>query len=317
MIVSYSGDPFLARRAAKRFLARQGLPSQGVAELGEGLTAEVIAFQASQAGLFGPSALLLDFAEAFTGPAGVKPRNEAMAALKDVGEEAVVVVIDPDATPARKKSWRALGEHTELPTPRYEALPRWVKTELDAAGVRYAPSVPAALADIFGEEPATIVSEISKLSVLDEEFDVDRVRELANRPASRDAFDMIDAIAAGDPPRALAITRELLAAGEAPQRVFGALVWQFMLVGKAVAVAARHAPRRVGSQQAAAALKAKPFVVQKAMKLAESLDEREVELALEELLAADVRAKTGGDPEWALESVVLRLAALWAKTPAR
>src|SRR5690606_3935912 len=132
-----------------------------------------------------------------------------------------------------------------------------------------------------------IVAEVAKLSVLDEEFDVDRVRRLANRPASRDAFDMIDAIAAGDPPRAMAITRQLLEAGEAPQRVFGALVWQFMLVGKAVALAARFAPRRVPQQQAAAALKAKPFVVQKALRLADGLSQSEVEQALDELLAAD------------------------------
>ena len=177
--------------------------------------------------------------------------------------------------------------------------------------------MPAAIADIFGEEPAAIVAEIGKLSVLDEEFDVARVRQLANRPASRDAFDMIDAIAAGDPPRALAITRQLLAAGEAPQRVFGALIWQFVLVGKAVAVSARFAPRRVGAQQAAAAIKAKPFVVQKALKLAEGLSEADVEQALEELLAADVRAKTGGDPEWALEAAVLRIAGLWTRAPAR
>ena len=317
MIVSFSGDPFLARRAAKRFLAQRGLGAQSYAEHGEGLDAETIALQAAQTGLFGPAALLLDFGEAFRGQAGVKPRNEAMAALKAVGEDALVVVVDPDATPARKKSWRALGDHTEVPTPRYESLPRWVKAELDAAGIRYTAEVPAALADIFGEEPAAIVAEIGKLGVLDEEFDVARVRQLANRPASRDAFDLIDAIAAGDPPRALAITRQLLAAGEAPQRVFGALIWQFMLVGKAVAISRRHAPRKVGPQQAAAVLKAKPFVVQKALRLAAGLSESDVELALGELLAADVRAKTGGDPEWALEAAVLRLAGLWARTLAR
>ena len=317
MIVSFSGDPFLARRAAKRFLAQRGLGPQSYVEHGEGLDAQTISMQASQSGLFGPAALLLDFGEAFRGQAAVKPRNEAMAALKEVGGESMVVVIDPDATPARKKSWRALGDHTEVPTPRYEALTRWVKAELDAAQVRYAADVPAALADIFGEEPAAIVAEVAKLSVLDEEFDVDRVRRLANRPASRDAFDMIDAIAAGDPPRAMAITRQLLEAGEAPQRVFGALVWQFMLVGKAVALAARFAPRRVPQQQAAAALKAKPFVVQKALRLADGLSQSEVEQALDELLAADVRAKTGGDPQWALEAAVLRLASLWARTPTR
>lgn len=313
MIVSFSGDAFLARRAAKRYLAREGIDANSMREFGEGLGVEDIELQASQANLFGAAALLLDFGEAFSGQAGVKPRNEAMAALERIGDRSLVVVIDPDATTARKKTWRAIGEHTEVPTPRYEALPRWIKTELDAAGVRYQQAVPSVLADIFGEEPAAIVSEIQKLTALDEEFDVERVRQLANRPANRDAFDLIDAIAAGDPARALAITRQLLAQGEAPQRVFGALVWQFMLVGKAVAVGQRSRPHRPSAQQAASVLKARPFVVQKALKLAAALDEDELRIALNELLAADVRSKSGGDQQWALESVVLRLAAHWGR----
>lgn len=313
MVVSFSGDPFLARRAAKRFLLGKGLEPSSVTELGEGLKAEDIAFQASQASLFGPAALWLDFGEAFSGQAGVKPRNEAMAALKHEGAAALVVVVDPDATAARKKAWRALGEHIEVPTPRYEALPRWVKTELDGAGVRYQQSVPSVLAEIFGEEPATIVAEIGKLAALDEEFTAERVRQLANRPASRDAFDLIDAIAAGDRARALAITRQLEAEGEAPQRVFGALVWQFMLVGKAVALRLRSTPRRVTAQDAASVLKARPFVAQKALKLAAALDETTLRAALSDLLEADVRAKTGGDAKWALESIVLRLTAHWRR----
>ncbi|HZJ09220.1 MAG TPA: hypothetical protein VFD39_05955, partial [Trueperaceae bacterium] len=94
MIVSFSGDAFLARRAARRYLSRAGLDPKHVSELGEDLKVDDIALQASQASLFGPAALLLDFGEAFSGQAGVKPRNEAMAALGRVGSDALVVVID-------------------------------------------------------------------------------------------------------------------------------------------------------------------------------------------------------------------------------
>lgn len=313
MIVSFSGDEFLARRAAKRYLAERGLDPGSVNELGEGLKAEEIELLASQANLFGPAAVLLDFGAAFSGQAGVKPRNDAMAALKRLSGDSLVLVIDPGATPARMKSWRALGEHVASPTPRYEALSRWVKSELDAAGVRYQPSVPAELAAIFGEDPASLVSEIGKLSVLDEEFSSERVRQIANRPASRDAFDMIDAIAAGDGPKALTIARQLLDEGEAPQRVFGALVWQFGIVAKAVGLTERNLPRRVGSQQAAGTLKVRPFIAEKALRLAAGIDEAELRTMLVELLSADVRAKTGGDAEWALESVVLRLAGHWGR----
>jgi len=313
MIVSFSGDEFLARRAAKRYLAQQGLEPGSVREIGEGLRSEEIALASSQANLFGPAALLLDFGAAFSGQAGIKARNDAMSALENVAAAALVVVIDPTATAARKRSYGALGDHIETPTPRYEALPRWVRAELDAAGVRYQPAVPAELAAIFGEDPASLVAEIGKLSVLDEEFSVERVRQIANRPASRDAFDMIDAIALGDGGKALAIARQLLDEGEAPQRVFGALVWQFGIVAKAVALIERNLPKRVTGQQAASVLKVRPFVATKALNLAAGLDEGELRLLLSELLAADVRAKSGGDAQWALESVVLRLATHWGR----
>lgn len=313
MIVSFSGDDFLARRAARRFLAAKGLEPGSVQELGEGLRPEEISLLASQSNLFGPAAVLLDFGAAFTGQAGIKARNDAMAVLEQVAQDSLVVVIDPSATAARKKLWRTLGDHVEAPTPRYEALPRWVKSELDAQGVRYQPQVPAELAALFGEDPAALVAEIGKLSVLDEEFGVERVRQIVNRPASRDAFDMIDAIAAGDAGKALAIARQLLDEGEAPQRIFGALVWQFGIVAKAVALIERQAPRRVVPQQAATTLKVRPFVATKALKLAAALDEPQLRALLTALLAADVRAKSGGDAQWALESLVIRLAAHWGR----
>ena len=79
MILSFSGDPFLARRAAKRALAERGVGSRDVTELSEGMTTENVSHLAGQAGLFGQVAFLLDFGAAFTGQAGVKPRDEMMA----------------------------------------------------------------------------------------------------------------------------------------------------------------------------------------------------------------------------------------------
>src|SRR5690606_29270482 len=222
-------------------------------------------------------------------------------------------VLDQEATPARIKNWREIGEHLETPTPRYEALPRWVTKELDANQVTDDRDVPSTLAELFGEDVAAIASEIAKLTALDEKFTAERVRQLANRTAVHDAFDLIDAIAKGAAATALQITRQLLAEGEAPQRVLGALVWQFMLVAKALAFAisengseaagsrpdARTSPQALAGK-AATALKVRPFVAQRALTLAAVLDERSLREAMSDLLDADVAAKSGGDPEWAL-----------------
>jgi len=343
MIVSFSGDPFLARRAAKRMLASKGFAPSDVTELGEGMAPDEVSTLASQGGLFGQVALLLDFGAAFTGQAGVKARNEMMATITRVSPDAFIAVLDQDATPARIKAWRELGEHVESPTPRYEALPRWVKAELDASGVTYDKDVPAVLAELFGEDVAAITSEIAKLTALDERFTAARVRQLANRMAVHDAFDLISHIAAGDAGAALQVARQLLAEGEAAQRIMGALVWQFMLVARAFDVmdqaggaggrgggagtgpGAAGAGSRSGAgagvggkpsqavvSRVASVLKVRPFVAQRAAALAAALDEGSLRESMGALLEADVSAKSGGDPEWALESLVIGLAARWA-----
>lgn len=308
MILAFTGDPFLARRAARRALRERGVAPGEAAELGEGMEPAEVVQLAGQSGLFGQSALLLDFGAAFTGQAGVRARDEMMAGLASLPASSLVVVVDPDATPARQKRWAALGSHAHSPTPRFEALPRWVRGELDAAGVRYRPDVPAALAELFGEDPASILAEVNKLAVLDEVLTAERVRQVANRAAVHDAFDIVDAVASGDAGRALTIARQLLGEGEAPQRVMGALAWQFTLLAKAVALRERSPGGRVSPQQAAGVLKAKPFVVQKALKLASKLGADDVAASLSALLEADVASKTGRDPDWALESVVVTLA---------
>jgi len=305
VILSFSGDPFLARRAARRALVDQGVRPGDAVVLGEGLEAEDVVRAAGQGGLFGTVAVVCDFDEAFTGQAGVKPRNDAIQALGRVGDGALVVVLDSGATPARQKRYRALGRHVHLPTPRFERLPRFAAEELDAEHVRYARDVPGTLADLFGEDPAAIASEVRKLAVLDGEIDAERVRVLANRPAARSAFDLIECVVQGDAGGALQITRDLLARGEAPQRVFGALSWQFGLVGRAVALLEAG---ELDARNAAAALKTSPGAARRAAAIAERFDEAGLRRALHLLLDGEVSAKTGGDPEWALERSVLALA---------
>lgn len=312
MILSFSGDPFLARRAARQALQENGVRPATALELGEGLTPQAVADAAQQGGLFGQVALLLDFGEAFSGQAGVKPRNDTIKALQQVGDGALIVVLDPDATPARQKLLRQLGKHQHLPAPRFERLAPWIAQELKQAGVQFQPDVPQLLADIFGEQPAEIASEVRKLAVLAEKYDAERIRQIVNRPATHDAFDIIEAVSAGDAARGVAVARSLVEQGEAVQRIFGALVWQFLLVAKAVGLQEGAGGRALDTRQAAQALGAKPFVAQRALKLARGLSETDLRQMLGGLLQADVDAKSGADPDLALQSVIVKLARRFA-----
>jgi DNA polymerase-3 subunit delta len=276
-----------------------------VTELGEGMTAAEVAQLAAQSGLFGQAALLLDFDAAFKGQAGVKPRNEVLKTLETLPADTLVVVLDLEASAARQKTYQALGEFEHLPTPRFSALAHWVRQELSGAGIRFDKDVPQTLADLFGEDLPSIVAEIQKLAVLDESLTSERVREIVNRPAARDAFGLIEATTKGNAREALEVCRSLMAQGEAPPRVLGALVWQYNLVARCVGLKEGRAKADAGL--AAQTLKVKPFVAQKAMAIARELDEPKLAVVLNAILEADVAMKQGKDDVWALEALALKL----------
>lgn len=310
MIDAFSGDAFLVHRAARSMLQERGFGPADVNEMGEDMSAEQVAQVAAQSGLFGRQALWLDFGAAFTGQAGVKPRNAVMRVLESVPEDTQIVVIDADATNARQKAYREIGKHHHVPTPRFGELTRWVGTELSRHDVRFRSDVPATLADLFGEDLPAIAAEIQKLAVLDEELTSERVREIANRPAARNAFDLIDAAVAGDARTALAVCRGLLEQGEAPPRVMGALAWQFDVVARSVAL--QQGNTRLRQSDAARQLKANPYAARKALAIAENLDEPTLYRALSTLLAADVAMKTGRDAGATMELCTVELASIFA-----
>lgn len=315
MILAFSGDPFLTRRGALRELRERGFARHDVTERGEGLEAEEIAQLSRQSGLFGATALLLDFDEAFRGQGGVKPRNDALKALEGVPEDSVVVVIDAAATASRQKRYRGLGTLVQPPSPRFGALRQWIAEEMREQGLEGERGVPALFADLFGEDLPALASEISKLAVLGERLSEERVARLVGRTAARDAFDMIAAITEGREAEAVLVARTLLAAGEAPPRVLGALGWQFGLVAKAVAL--REAEGDVPKAVAAKALGAAPFAAEKALGIAARLDEAALDDIFRVLLDTELAVKTGErDAAWALQSAALALAGRFARRPA-
>jgi DNA polymerase III delta subunit len=310
VILSFSGDPYLAARAARSALRGQGLSGDQVVELGEGMDAAIVSQQGSQGGLFGRVGLLLDLDAAFSGKGGVKPRNDVIEALGAIPAETVVAVIDLTATAARQKRYRELGEHQHLPAPRFGALTQWVRAELQAAGLEFAADVPQVLADLFGEDLPGISGEIAKLQVLGERLTPERVREVAGRLAARDAFDLIDAISRGDGALALSVCDTLLAQGEAAARVLGALSWQYDQVARCVAL--RESRGRVQESEVVRTLGVKPFVAKKALGLASRLDEEGLRRILGALLAADRAVKSGRNEAWTLESLALELSESFA-----
>jgi DNA polymerase-3 subunit delta len=310
MIVTFSGDPFLTVRAARELLQQWQREGTEVVELGEGLTAEIVSRHLQQGGLFGASALCLDFGAAFKGQAGVKPRNEVLRLLPNVPADVPLIILDADATESRMKTYREAGRLEHLPTPRFGALTGWISRELKAAGLQFAADVPEELAELFGEDLPAIASEITKLALLDGKLTAGRVREVSGKTAVRDAFDRIEAITAGDAVEALQICRALNEQGEAGARILAALSWQYLLVARCVGL--RESRGRVDQAAVMKVLGVKPFVARKALGIAARLDEATLRQVLLRLAEADQATKQGRNEAWALELLTLNLVELFS-----
>ena len=318
MLQVFAGDGFLARRAALTALAelRAGDPALEVVRLDEGLQADDVREELGQGGLFGRVALFVDLDEAFAGTGQNAERTAVIDALAGHGDAlaagaADAVVLDASATAARQKRWRGLGHLRVLPTPRFGNLTRWVAQELEAEGVTVRGDVAGTLVDLFGEDLPGIAGEVAKLALLDGAITPERARAIAHRPAARSAFDLTDAIAAGDAASALRTARGLLEVGEAPVRVMAVLAWQIDLVVRCAALVLRDP--EVTPEAAARELKSSPYPTKKALAVARGLDEAALADLAGRTVAADVAMKTGRDPAWALESVVIDLAGRFAR----
>jgi DNA polymerase III subunit delta len=310
---TFAGDPFLARRAALRAVAdlRRADATLEVVRLEEDLSPRRVVEAVGQGGLFGCVALFLDLDDAFAGAGHTAERNaviDALAAAAAIFASGAAegVVVDAAATEARQRRWRELGDLQVLPTPRYGNLVRWVGQELAAAGVAVRGDVALALVDLFGDDLPGIAGEVTKLALLDGPITPERARAIAHRLAARSAFDLTDAIAAGDAALALRTARHLLEGGEAPVRVMAALTWQIDLVARCAALVLREPT--VAADAVVRTLKSSPYPTKKAIAVARGLDEGAVADLVQRAVDADVAMKTGRDPNWALESAVLDLA---------
>lgn len=129
--------------------------------------------------------------------------------------------------------------------------------------------------------------------------DVEAVR---GGEAGASVFDLIPAIALQDRPRALRIVARNLEAGEAPLRIFGALIWQYRRLWRLKESLCQGG----GQGEAARVLRLPPF---KAKELLERFSERHLRDAFRKFLEADSKLKGGSAvaPARVLEALILAL----------
>ncbi len=298
MIIVFTGDPYLARRALLREAEHKGLSPRFLPPDPTRLQ------QAASGGLFGPSGALVDLREAAEAEwKALRPALEALPA------DALVLLLDPKPSAARSRWYKAHAEVRDHPTPKWKDKVRWVENELKSRGLKAPSAVAQYLAGLEGDLEA-LAMELEKLELLSPPLSVEKVRAVVALEAPLGAFDLVRAVTEGRFREALKLLRMLLARGEEPLRILGALSWQYTTLAKAWALLAENP--LLGEKEAAGLLGVHPYAARQALLLAKRLDEARLRAALAALVAAERRAKEAGNPVLALEEVLWELTRLFA-----
>ena len=296
-LLAFTGNRFLADETLRDTITARGLSPRELPRLGgEDLSAEALGPHLSP-GLFGDGGVIVDFS-------GLKPDKALLELLS--GAAVTVAVLDESPPATRLKLYEKSGEVIASAAPSKPGdVTGWVvgrarkqKLALDRAAAAY-------LAEVFGADLAAIAGELNKLELLDGPLGAQEVARVVGREPPGDSFAMLGAATAGRPGEALTQLRRLLASGEDPFRLMGAVVWQYSLIARCVALLQEEG--RVTETAAATRLGVKPYPAKKALDVARRLSEAKIRSHLTRILDADLAMKRGQDAGAALERLLIQL----------
>jgi DNA polymerase-3 subunit delta len=233
---------------------------------------------------------------------GARPLVDALAQWVGdprEGDTSVLVVIA--ARPDRRARWvRAFGDAVvacEAPGQARE-IAAFVRAEAERQGIALARGAAEALAERIGPQLQMIRTELTKLALLagpGEPVTAAQVGIGTAVSAEEPIWDLTDAIGEGRPADALRVLSRLIASGEAPPVLLGALVSHF---------------RRLLRTAAGGDVAGPPFVRRKLASQAKRYGVARLRAALDALHETDLALKGAGAlrPELALERVVISLA---------
>ncbi|GAA5502175.1 hypothetical protein Dxin01_01914 [Deinococcus xinjiangensis] len=296
-ILAFTGNRFLADETLRETLLARGLNPRDLPRLGgEDVTPDALGPHLLPS-LFGDGGVIVDFE-------GVKPDKALLELL--AGAAVTVALLDESPNATRLKTYEKAGQVIASPAPSKTGdVTGWVvqrakkeKLPLDKEAALY-------LAEVFGPDLAGIAGELNKLSLLDGPHNREAVKRVVGREPPGDSFAMLGAATAGRAGEAVLQLRRLLASGEDPFKLMGAVVWQYSLVARCVALLQEEG--RVNENVAAQRLGVKPFPAKKALEVARRLNENKIRAHLSRILEADLAMKRGLDAGVTLERLMVQL----------
>ena len=296
-------DEFLAERATKAIVAAAGEGVE-VTTLRAGDVSEGEIAMATSPSLFAEDrVVVVKHAEL----AGKEPTEILLKACVDPAP-GITLVIEHTGGGRQKamvaKFSKAAEVHKADPLKDNERR-SWLMEEFRRHGVRPTPDVAAAVLESVGSDLRELASAVSQLvSDTEGELTVESVRDYYVGVAEVAGFDIADQAVAGRADRALASTRRALQLGTSPVSISAALARKVGDIAKLHGV-------RGNPDQLARTVGMHPYVAKKTMQVARQWSGDAVSHAV--IIVADLDAEVkgqGGDPQFALENAVRRIAEL-------
>jgi DNA polymerase-3 subunit delta len=236
--------------------------------------------------------LLVDDAGAWKPPA-LAPVESALAALP---ADTVLVLIVRGKAPKQLRAAveKAGGETREYAAPKPWHLPKWCVERARELGIELDGEASKELVALVGTSQQQLSRELEKLALAlypADRITVADVQRLAARDAAPQAYDLADALVAGDLRATLALAEELDAHGERPGRLVFPIARRLREVHRAAVMLEAGMPE----QKVGEALRAPPWLAKKTVARAKKADVAALERALCVFADLEVELRGGGD----------------------
>jgi DNA polymerase-3 subunit delta len=207
----------------------------------------------------------------------------------------LVLIVRGKALKQLAKAMEAAGgEVRDCPAPKPWELPRWVAERAHDLGVQVDKEAAKELVSRVGASQQRLARELEKLALAihpSAKLTLEAVEEHAAGDASPQAYDLADALVAGDLAATLSLAEDLTAHDERPGRLVFPIVRRLREVHRA----ARLLDAGMPDKQVADALKAPPWLAKKTVSSARKADRAALERAICLFAELEVESRGGGD----------------------
>jgi DNA polymerase III subunit delta len=186
------------------------------------------------------------------------------------------------------------GEVREYPAPKPWELPKWIAGRGQELGLQVDQEAAKELVSVVGVSQQQLSRELEKIALAihpKTNVTLADVDELAAHDTAPQAYDLADALVAGDLKATLALAEQLESHGERPGRLVYPVVRRLREVHRAASLLDQGVPEsKVGE-----ALKAPPWLVKKTVARAQKADRAALERAICIFADLEVDMRGGGD----------------------